>query len=120
MFAILRRQNSSLMRNRMAACFRKSYTTDFIPIDVFNAALLPLWKDSNNWKQIYHYNNMDAWIDHGEVHLQSVSDPNIILKFRWTNWFEGEITGPQEMVDEMLVKAKNVVANDNISDSKRN
>jgi hypothetical protein len=59
-----------------------------IPTERFNEILDLFLADG--WRQTYVYDNMDAWIDYGEVHLQKESET---LKFVWDNWSEGEIEG---------------------------
>lgn len=71
----------------------------------------PINKDKINWKMTYHYDLFDAWIDYGEVRFQATTPPEkdepiVTLVFTWTNWDEGEISGPQELVDNLLIEAK--------------
>ncbi len=91
-----------------------------IPTPQFNKALLLIRKDTQRWKKTYEYDNFDAWIDYGEEHYKSVSHNEYsfvekmkygrdtaagnddTLIFYWTNWFEGEIKGPKEVVKQLL------------------
>ena len=62
----------------------------------------------------YHYDLFDAWIDYGEVRFESIpneknsekDEPIVTLVYKWTNWDKGEISGPQELVDSLLIEAK--------------
>ncbi len=31
---------------------------------------------------------------------------NIIIRFEWTNWFEWEISGPDESISELFINIK--------------
>ena len=58
-------------------------------LDVYLAAV---------WKAIFVYDGMDAWIDYGRVDLEKAG---LKLCFEWTNWFEGEISGAQALIQEI-------------------
>jgi hypothetical protein len=55
------------------------------------------FKDKSKWRVDYVYDEFDAWVDYGEVVLQSVIS-NDKIRFVWTNWFEGEIQVPEQSV----------------------
>jgi hypothetical protein len=50
------------------------------------------------WKAVFVYNGTDAWIDYGRVDLERA---DLKLCFEWTNWFEGEITGIEALIQEI-------------------
>jgi len=70
-----------------------------IPTERFNEILDLFLADG--WQTTYVYDNMDAWIDYGEVHLQKGSET---LKFVWDNWGEGEIEGSALILGTMKTK----------------
>jgi len=51
---------------------------------------------SEGWKKIEEDDNIDAWIDYGMVRLKK---GNLVLKFEWTNWEEGSVEGPDDVVE---------------------
>lgn len=71
-------------------------TLSDIPTDTFNLIIKELC--SQGWKKIREYNGFDAWIDYGMVVLRK---KNIKLKFEWDNWTEGEIHGPDSLLQEI-------------------
>jgi hypothetical protein len=68
-------------------------TATDIKTDTFNRIV----KDfrSEGWKKIEEYDNIDAWIDYGMVRLKKGS---VVLRFEWTNWEEGSVEGPEDIV----------------------
>jgi len=74
-------------------------TATNIKTDTFNR----IAKDfrSEGWKKIEEYDNIDAWIDYGMVRLKKVS---MVLKFEWTNWEEGCVEGPDDLVQAIKSK----------------
>ena len=74
-------------------------TATDIKTDTFNLIV----KDfrSEGWKKIEEYDNIDAWIDYGMVRLKK---ENVVLKFEWTNWEEGSVEGPDDVVQAIRFK----------------
>jgi len=64
-----------------------------INTDTFNRILMEF--RSKGWRKIEEYDNIDAWIDYGMVHLKK---GDAVLKFEWTNWDEGSVEGPDDLV----------------------
>jgi len=74
-------------------------TVTDIKTDVFNRIVKEL--RSEGWKKVEEYDNVDAWIDYGMVRLKK---DDVTLKFEWTNWDEGSVDGPDELVDALKAK----------------
>ncbi len=53
------------------------------------------------WRAVFVYNGVDAWIDYGRVDLEKAG---LKLCFEWTNWYEGEISGAEALVQEIKQK----------------
>lgn len=66
-------------------------TATDIKTDTFNRIV----KDFRSEEKIEEYENIDAWIDYGMVRLKK---GNVIVKFEWTNWEEGSVEGPGDVV----------------------
>jgi hypothetical protein len=64
-----------------------------IPTEKFNDILKAHL--SSGWQKTYVYEGFDAWIDYGRVDLRRGRER---LRFEWTNWLEGEISGPPTIV----------------------
>ena len=64
-----------------------------IPTDKFNDILSA--HISSGWEKTYIYEGFDAWIDYGRVDLRRGTQR---LRFEWTNWLEGEVSGPPAVV----------------------
>lgn len=67
-----------------------------IPTGVFNAILKEHLEAG--WNKVYEYTGFDAWIDYGRVDLRK---GGAALVFEWTNWDEGEIAGPEELISRI-------------------
>ena len=76
-----------------------------ISTPIFNEALFAVRRDSHRWIKTYEYENFDSWIDYGEERFEKIANPTITLLFIWTNWEEGEITGPQDIVEQLISDA---------------
>lgn len=61
-----------------------------LPTERFNDVLLECIRDG--WRVVYEYRSFDAWVDYGRIDLKSGRSR---LRFEWTAWFEGEISGPR-------------------------
>ncbi len=70
-----------------------------IKTETFNQVVKDL--RSEGWKKIEEYDNIDAWIDYGMVRLKR---KDIVLKFEWTNWEEGSVDGPDDLVQAIKSK----------------
>jgi len=66
---------------------------DRIPTAKFNDILSAHL--ASGWRKTYAYDGFDAWIDYGRVDLSQGSNR---LRFEWTNWLEGEVSGPPAVV----------------------
>ena len=67
-----------------------------IPTSRFNEILAAYI--GSGWEKQYEYDGMDAWIDYGRVDIEKGSGQ---LRFEWTNWLEGEISGPPNVLREI-------------------
>ena len=65
-----------------------------IPTEKFNELIGELI--SKGWRKSYEYDNYDAWIDYGCMHLRRKLS---LLKFEWDNWSEGSIEGPRLLIE---------------------
>jgi hypothetical protein len=74
-------------------------TVTDIKTDAFNQIVKDLRKEG--WRRIEEYDNIDAWIDYGMVRLKK---KGVILKFEWTNWDEGSVEGPDDVVQAIKSK----------------
>ena len=74
-------------------------TVTDIKTDVFNRIVEEL--RSEGWKKIEEYDNVDAWIDYGMVRLKK---DDVTVKFEWTNWDEGSVDGPDDLVHALKAK----------------
>ena len=70
-----------------------------IPTETFNQILADLCADG--WRVVSEYNGFDAWIDYGSVVLRRDGET---LTFEWTNWFEGEVYGPDALILKLQEK----------------
>ncbi len=70
-----------------------------IPTEVFNRIV----KDMHlqGWRRIEEHDNFDAWIDDGKVVLNKSGDA---LTFKWDNWMEGSVGGPDSVARAMRAK----------------
>ena len=73
-----------------------SMTVIDIKTETFNRIVKEL--RSEGWRKIEEYDNVDAWIDYGMVRLKK---NDVTLKFEWTNWEEGSVEGPEEIVQAL-------------------
>jgi len=71
-------------------------TIENIPTAQFNALLDGMCAEG--WRKKNEYDGFDAWIDYGHVELRK---GNVTLTFEWTNWFEGSINGPTDLIDAL-------------------
>ncbi len=53
---------------------------------------------ATGWKAVFVYDGIDAWIDYGRVDLEKLG---FKLCFEWTNWFEGEISGAEALIQDI-------------------
>lgn len=67
-----------------------------IPTALFNEILYLYLAEG--WRCIYEYDAPDAWIDYGRVHLKNGAS---VLRFRWDNYDEGSIAGPQKDIADI-------------------
>lgn len=67
-----------------------------IETNKFNRILRDL--QQNGWLKTTEYSGVDAWIDYGMVVLQRGASA---VKLEWTNWDEGAIEGPEEVLVEL-------------------
>ena len=74
-------------------------TVTDIKTDMFNRIVQEL--RSEGWKKIEEYDNIDAWIDYGMVRLKK---GDVTIKFEWTNWDEGSVDGPDDVVRALKAK----------------
>jgi len=70
-----------------------------IKTETFNQILKNL--RSEGWKKVEEYDNIDAWIDYGMVLLKK---KDLVLKFEWTNWDDGSVDGPDDVVQAIKSK----------------
>ena len=70
-----------------------------IPTDKFNAIMSEHL--SNGWRKTYEYAGFDAWIDYGRVDLRQGAQR---LRFEWTNYFEGTISGAPPLIRAIAEK----------------
>ncbi len=67
-----------------------------IPTDTFYQMLADL--GTEQWKTVSEYAGFDKGIDYDLVVLKR---QGIKLKFEWDNWFEGNVKGPDILVQEL-------------------
>ena len=67
-----------------------------IPTPRFSRAIKKLLRAG--WSKTYEYDNFDAWIDYGEIVLEQ---DGVTLVFKWDNWCEGEVEGPDQVLIEL-------------------
>jgi hypothetical protein len=79
---------------RVALALRRWNQICDIPTPRFNQVLDALRDDG--WTVSYEYDGYDAWIDYGRLDLQSGDTK---LRFAWTNYTEGEISGPRSTLE---------------------
>ena len=64
-----------------------------IPTSEFNQLIKTLRRAG--WKKTFEYDNIDSWIDFGEVILEK---DGCALVFKWDNWSEGEVERPEQVL----------------------
>jgi len=67
-----------------------------IVTDTFSRMIADLIDEG--WVVTYAYNGIDSWIDYGKVILEKEGRT---LTFEWTNWEEGTVEGPDDLVLEL-------------------
>jgi hypothetical protein len=67
-----------------------------IPTARFNEILNACLREG--WRKCYEYENFDSWIDYGRVDVRHGYET---LRFEWTNWLEGEISGAPSILREI-------------------
>jgi len=53
---------------------------------------------SDGWDCVDEYAGMDAWIDYGMLKFER---NGIALVLEWTNWDEGSVDGPDDIVEAL-------------------
>jgi hypothetical protein len=89
------------LTERMGLAFRGWKRIEGIPTSDFNEILATHVR--SGWTKCYEYDGMDAWIDYGRVDLRKGS---IRLRFEWTNWLEGEISGPRDVIRDLSQRTR--------------
>ena len=72
-----------------------------VPTETFNEILKAHL--ARGWVKTYEYEGFDAWIDYGRADVQSGQET---LRFEWTNWLEGEISGSRSAVERLSAAYK--------------
>ena len=84
------------LKERAVLLIRGWVRIEGVPTPKFNQILKAHL--AKGWVKTYEYEGFDAWIDYGRVDLRSGRE---ILRFEWTNWLEGEISGSPGAVAEL-------------------
>jgi len=56
---------------------------------------------SEGWETISEYDGFDVWIDYGKIVLRKDETD---LTFEWDNWSEGEVAGPEKLLQALKEK----------------